>query len=181
MQITNGWKVAKVNMTGYSSGDSLDVYSLFDSVFPAQLDEMYDTAAKLGTYDSTYTPASSGRVFGSMVVAARAGAQNMLSPCVGIGPVNTTVVPNLLRYPTSPAYTGAALKPCGQLSVSCPFMFDDTVSVSLPFLYAGKDVSTVTWQTYRYRYILAPVVGRQHASQPSVGWRRRRFLRLADG
>jgi hypothetical protein len=157
VQITKDWKIAKVNLTGYSSGDLLDVYSLFNSVFPAPLDIFYDTAAKLGTYDSTYTPASSGRVFGSMIVAARADAQTVLDPCLAIGPVNTTVASNPNGYPTSPASNGATLKPCGQLSIAGPgylpmgFILypapDATVSVSLPFVYSGSIPSTVTWQS----------------------------------
>jgi hypothetical protein len=141
MQITKNWQLAKINLTGYSSGDSLVVNPLFNTVLDALT---YPVSSKLGTYDSTYAAATSGRVFGSVMVAVRGGAGSMLDPCSAIGPVNT--VADAPVGTTSPASTGAPLKPCGQLSISG---FAQLVSVSLPFQYAGNVLAPgpVTWQS----------------------------------
>jgi hypothetical protein len=123
----------------------LDVAPLFSSVIPAAAADVDDIAGKLGTYDSSYNAATSGRVFGSLMVAARADAYTMLNPCLTAhGPINTVVDSNTGGGQTVPASTGAPLNPCGQLALKG---LGAQVSVNLPFLYAGNDVSTVTWQS----------------------------------
>jgi hypothetical protein len=148
MQITDSWQIAKINLSGYSSGASVDVVPLFNSVLDGLT---YDIQSKLGTYDPTYTAATSGRVFGSMMVAVRGSAGGMLDPCAAIGPVNTIRNYNLSAATTSPASTGAPLKPCGQLSIN-GMGGDNLVSVTMPFVYAGNVPApgAVTWQSYTF-------------------------------
>jgi len=148
MQITNNWQIAKINLSGYSSGESVDVVPLFNSVLDGLT---YDIPSKLGTYDPTYTAATSGRVFGSMMVAVRGSAGGMLDPCAAIGPVNTIRSYFFNTATTSPASTGAPLKPCGQLSINGTSS-KDLLSVTMPFVYAGNVPAPgpVTWQSYTF-------------------------------
>jgi hypothetical protein len=136
VRFTNSWKMVRLIIPGYSTPGT--AFSAIPAFNPEPEPTVQMVVSGLQKYDDAYNVVSAqgqGKVFGSIMVAARVNASLMLDPCSKAGDVTTE-------------YTGSAQlswSNCHALTVSTN-VGQIEARADIPFTYVGATEQTSTFQ-----------------------------------